>query len=87
MMEQTILIQLFMKNISIAQLNDAFRRGDPKIPGKFVMTVGIQSFPEGDIQTIIKKKPNKKSIRQGTPHDIFVVGAGSIMIWWMPLLV
>ena len=54
MMEQTILIQLFMKNISIAQLNDAFRRGDPKIPGKFVMTVGIQSFPKGDVQAIIK---------------------------------
>ena len=44
-----------MKNISIAQLNDAFRRGDPKIPGKFVMTVGIQSFPEEDIQAIIQK--------------------------------
>lgn len=39
---------------SIAELNDAFRKGDRTIPGKVVITSGISALPQKDIDAIIK---------------------------------
>ena len=44
-----------MQKPSIADLNDDFRKGNPKIPGKVVATSGINSLPKSDIEAIIKK--------------------------------
>lgn len=44
-----------MAKHSLAALNDAFRRGQPNIPGRVVMTRGIAALSEEDIQSIVEK--------------------------------
>ena len=40
---------------SIADLNDAFRSGQPDVPGKVLMTQGISALPQNEIQAIFAK--------------------------------
>ena len=44
-----------MSNRSIAEVNDAFRRGDQQIPGRVVMTSGISALGDADVQAILAK--------------------------------
>ena len=43
-----------MTKKSLAELNDAFRKGDPNIPGKITMTNGIARFSNVELLEIVK---------------------------------
>lgn len=44
-----------MSHQSIADVNDAFRRGQPDIPGRVVTTATIANLPEEEQQAIMAK--------------------------------
>ena len=47
-----------MSNRSIAEVNDAFRRGDQQIPGRVVITSGISALGDANVQVILAKVQN-----------------------------
>ena len=44
-----------MQKRSIAELNDAFRRGQPDVPGRIMMTPSVSSLPPEEVQEIMEK--------------------------------
>ncbi len=53
-----ILIYSSMSNRSIAEVNDEFRRGNSDIPGKVMLTQGVASLGDADVQAIMEKVQN-----------------------------
>jgi len=75
-----------MEKPSIAELNDAFRRGDTKVPGQVVVTAGIGALDENVKAKIFTLVKNFNTFTEGNDpygqHDFGRFEHDDQIIYW-----